>query len=277
MTDSLSISLVEIVLRLGVAALLGAIVGLERERLERAAGLRTHAIVAIASALIMVVSAYGFPDPIADDNRIVSLDPSRVAAQVVSGIGFLGAGVIFFRKNAVRGLTTAASIWAVAGIGLAAGGGLYEAAVLGTGFILLVQIGLRPLEHRFFAHHQDHRLDLRVERDIQVLALVERAVLEAGVEIRRIVLRPVRDGAEDRVDLALGSSVRPAAMMTLLDALRAVAGVRSVTYSRGSARVAQYDSWEDGDDGDDEGDGADDNGYHEFIDRLREPSRSNRG
>ena len=110
----------EVIIRLVVAAVLGSLIGLERERLDRGAGLRTHALVATASALIIIVSAYGFSD-VLQEGRIV-LDPSRVAAQVVSGIGFLGAGTIILRKNAIRGLTTAASVWAVAGIGLAAWG-----------------------------------------------------------------------------------------------------------------------------------------------------------
>src|SRR5436305_11059506 len=128
------LSLPHLILRLGLATVLVALIGLERERLDRAAGLRTHALVAAASALLMVVSGYSFPDLVASPR-----DPTRMAAQVVSGIGFLGAGVIIFRKNTVRGLTTAASIWAVAGLGLAAGGGLCAAAGIGTLFILLVQ------------------------------------------------------------------------------------------------------------------------------------------
>src|SRR5699024_2156148 len=99
---------------------LGGLIGLERERLDRAAGFRTHALVAVASALIMVVSTYGFPATSREGGG--GLDPSRMAAQVVSGVGFLGAGVIILRGNTVRGLTTAATIWAVAGLGLAAGG-----------------------------------------------------------------------------------------------------------------------------------------------------------
>jgi len=140
-----------VLLRLGVATLLGALIGLERKRLERAAGLRTHALVALGSALIMIVSAYSFADL-----GLGPRDPTRMAAQVVSGIGFLGAGVIIFRENAVRGLTTAASIWAVSALGLAAGGVLYAAAVLATAFILGIQVGLRPLERRVFVHHQQH-------------------------------------------------------------------------------------------------------------------------
>src|ERR687895_453051 len=105
------ISPVELVLRLVVAAILGALVGLERERLGWAAGMRTHALVSLGSALFMVVSIFGFSDILAEKHVI--LDPSRVAAQVASGIGFIGAGTIILRREIVKGLTTAASIWAV--------------------------------------------------------------------------------------------------------------------------------------------------------------------
>jgi putative Mg2+ transporter-C (MgtC) family protein len=139
----------DLLLRLGAAMFLGSLIGLERERLERAAGFRTHALVCVASALMMVVSIYGFEGD--------QLDPSRIAAQVVSGIGFLGAGVIIFRRNTVRGLTTAASLWSVAGVGLAAGAGLYIPAAAGTVFMLLVQAGMRPIEAHFFSHEDDRQ------------------------------------------------------------------------------------------------------------------------
>ena len=92
----------EMIFRLALATLLGGLVGLERERMERAAGLRTHALVAVGSCLVMLVSAFGFSDAVTANHTVI-LDPSRVAAQVVSGIGFLGAGTIILRKNAVRG------------------------------------------------------------------------------------------------------------------------------------------------------------------------------
>ena len=233
MNDIPALSPTAVLLRLAVATLLGALVGLERERLERAAGLRTHALVALASALILIVSAYSFTD-VGSTMR----DPTRMAAQVVSGIGFLGAGVIIFRKNAVRGLTTAASIWAVSGLGLAAGGGLFVAAGVATGFILFVQAGLRPLERRIFAHHQQHRLELRLRRGAGRLAAVEQAIAAAGVRLRGLRVRPARDGAEDRVDLDLGP-VRDATVTTLLDTLRGLEGVRLVTYTLGTARPAR--------------------------------------
>jgi len=109
-------------LRLLVALVLGAIVGLERERQERAAGLRTVTMVSLGSCLFTIVGAYGFSQT----------DPSRVAAQIVTGIGFLGAGTIFLRKDLVRGLTTAATIWAVAAIGMASGTQRYFEAVFTT-------------------------------------------------------------------------------------------------------------------------------------------------
>ena len=112
-----TISPLDIVVRIAAALLCGLIIGVERERLERAAGMRTHALVAVSTALIMIISAYGFADVVTPDRTsYLRLDPSRVAAQIVSGIGFLGAGVIIFRKNTVLGLTTAASIWTVAGV-----------------------------------------------------------------------------------------------------------------------------------------------------------------
>ena len=107
---------------LGMAFALSALIGLERELRQKAAGLRTHTLVGVASALIMLVSKYGFSDVLVP-GRIV-LDPSRVAAQIVSGVGFIGAGLIFVRRDAVRGLTTAAVVWLVAAIGMACGSGL---------------------------------------------------------------------------------------------------------------------------------------------------------
>ena len=227
-----SLSLHETVLRLGLATLLGALVGLERERLERAAGLRTHAIVALASALVMLVSTYGF-DNVLGPGQFVAFDPSRVAAQVVSGVGFLGAGVIIFRKSVIRGLTTAASVWAVAGIGLACGGRLFAAAGVATGLLLFLQFGLRPVEQRVFSHHREHRLELRVRRGAGRLATIETAVAQAGVRIESLRVPPAR-GGEDRVELTLGPA--PDGKVTgLLDLLRDLDGTRLVTFSKGPA------------------------------------------
>lgn len=230
MDGTLALPLSQMVLRLGAATLLDVIVGFERERLERAAGLRPHALVALASALIMLVSAYSFADLPATPR-----DPTRMAAQVVSGSGFLGAGVIIFRKNAVRGLTTVASVWAAAGLGLAAGGGMLVVATVATVCILLIQVGLRPLERRFFTHHRAHRLELRLQRGTGNLAMLEQAILAAGVNVWGLRVRPARGGREDRVEIELGA-IRDATATALLDTLRNLTGVRLVTYTLGAAR-----------------------------------------
>lgn len=121
---------------LTIALALCAVVGLEREYRQKSAGLRTHTLVGLGSALFMLVSKYGFFDVL---GAHVTLDPSRVAAQIVSGIGFVGGGLIFVRRDAVRGLTTAASIWLVASIGAAAGAGLLVVACAVTiGYLLVV-------------------------------------------------------------------------------------------------------------------------------------------
>lgn len=139
----------EIVIRLCVAVVLGAIVGLERERKEWAAGLRTHILVTVGAALAMMVSIHGFGDVL--DRKGFVIDPSRVAAQVVSGIGFLGAGtIIFLKREIIRGLTTAASIWSLAVVGLAVGGGMYWAASISTVLILFVLGGIKWIERKFF-------------------------------------------------------------------------------------------------------------------------------
>ena len=127
----------EFILRIFCAALLGGVIGLEREYRAKEAGLRTHFLVALGSALFMIVSAYGFEGVMTTAEH--RWDVSRVAAQVVSGIGFIGAGTIIFHKseNVVRGLTTAAGLWVTAAIGLACGGGMYLLSIASTLMVLL--------------------------------------------------------------------------------------------------------------------------------------------
>ena len=137
----------EFIIRLVVASLMGVIIGLEREYRSKEAGYRTHFLVALGSALMMIVSQYGFSDVLETD--LVRLDPSRIASQVVSGIGFIGAGtIILLRKQIVRGLTTAAGIWATSGIGLAIGAGMYVMGITGT---VLFLIGVEVLNYFFIA------------------------------------------------------------------------------------------------------------------------------
>lgn len=134
----------EFILRLFLAGIMGAIIGLDREYRAKEAGYRTHFLVSLGSALIMIVSQHGFGEIL--DTPNVNLDPSRIASQVVTGIGFIGAGTIILHKQIVRGLTTAAGIWATSGIGLAIGAGMY---VLGISATILTLIGLEVLSFFF--------------------------------------------------------------------------------------------------------------------------------
>lgn len=134
----------EFILRLFLAGIMGAIIGLDREYRAKEAGYRTHFLVSLGSALIMIVSQHGFSEIL--DTPNVNLDPSRIASQVVTGIGFIGAGTIILHKQIVRGLTTAAGIWATSGIGLAIGAGMYT---LGISATILTLIGLEVLSFFF--------------------------------------------------------------------------------------------------------------------------------
>src|SRR5580693_5323321 len=144
------LSNIEIVARLLLAGAFGSLVGFERERL-----------VCVGACLFMIVSAYGFTDVLGTH---VVLDPSRVAAQVVSGIGFLGAGtILFLRQKVIRGLTTAASLWTIAAVGLAVGGGLVLAAVTTTIIVLVILAAVKPLERRLFQSRRRRQITVIVE------------------------------------------------------------------------------------------------------------------
>jgi putative Mg2+ transporter-C (MgtC) family protein len=180
---------------LGLALLLSALIGLEREMRQKSAGLRTYTLVGVASALILLISKYGFTN-ILSENRIV-LDPSRMAAQIVSGIGFIGGGVIFVRKDLVRGLNTAATIWLTSAVGMACGAGLPLLAIAVTGANFVVIFGFQTLERRLpKSRWAPSSLQLRYEdgrgllRDILVICTqqefaVTRVQVERGDETDR--------------------------------------------------------------------------------------------
>lgn len=129
---------VDWLLRILVAALCGSAIGYERATQRKSAGIRTHMVVAVASALFMIVSKYGFFDLL--NMHDIALDPSRIAAQIVTGISFIGAGTILVRKEQISGLTTAAGVWATAAIGMAIGAGMYLIGIISTLFLFLIQI-----------------------------------------------------------------------------------------------------------------------------------------
>lgn len=148
----------EMIARLLLASVLGSMIGLQREHQFWTAGLRTHMLVATGACLFMIVSAFGFQQALTQQGT--QLDPSRIAAQIVTGIGFLGAGSIMMRGEVIKGLTTAASLWAVAAIGMTIGGGLYLLGVAATLLILLILITIGPIEHRYRDYIKVHVIKL---------------------------------------------------------------------------------------------------------------------
>lgn len=180
------ISSLQIVTRIAVAVLLGGAIGLEREIHGRPAGLRTHILVCIGAALIMLVSSYGMVGVYTD--RVPAFDPGRIAAQVVSGIGFLGAGTIMKEGATIRGLTTAASLWVVAGIGLAVGSGFYLGAVLSAILVVITLGGLDKYEYKLLASKRN-RLILKIADRPGQLAVVTEVLAGYKINITRANLQ----------------------------------------------------------------------------------------
>ncbi len=208
------------------AATLGSLVGFERERLLWAAGIRTHMLVCVGSCLIMIVSAFGFADVLSKEH--VVLDPSRVAAQVVSGIGFLGAGSILARGEIVKGLTTAASIWAVAAIGLAVGGGLYLAAGASTIIILLILAGMKPLEEAYRSRNQTCQLKIEVDHGGLTPEDLRKALGLRPSQVKRFLVENRNAGEGDEL-LVLLSKVSSHDIASFPEKLKELDSVRDVT------------------------------------------------
>lgn len=221
------LGLADLTVRLLVAAALTGAIGLERELRERAAGLRTHMLVGVGSALFTIVSAYAWTDFTFSREGGTLLDPTRVAAQIVTGIGFLGAGAIIRQGLSVRGLTTAAGLWVVAAIGMAAGAGFYSAALVTTGIVL---VGLGP-----FRWLEGGAFIRRLRREGRVLEVDLRAEQPVGhvldaLENRRARVNKIQlEDEEDRrtlrleVDLPLGgTSAEVVDQLSRLDEVLAV-------------------------------------------------------
>ena len=218
----------ETLLRLAAAAGLGSLIGFERERLLWAAGIRTHMLVSVGACLFMIVSSYGFAEAVRNPN--VVLDPSRVAAQVVSGIGFLGAGSILLRNEVVKGLTTAASIWSVAAIGLAVGGGLYFAAGASTAVILLILAGVKPLEEAYRARNQACTIRIGCEKASDITAdIVRQALALRASQIKRFVVESY-DPASLLVEI---NKVSAEEIRTFSEKLTDIDGVRKIDVIKG--------------------------------------------
>jgi putative Mg2+ transporter-C (MgtC) family protein len=196
----------EALLRLSVACALGAAIGFEREIRDREAGIRTHLLVSLGSALFTIVSAYGFHAFLVSGDNIVRTDPTRIAAQIVTGIGFLGAGAIIREGLSIRGLTTAATLWVVAAIGMACGAGYYWPAAAATVLTILALWPLRILAYRLIEQirPEENRLTVELKEGeplTRLLALVHNVRhIEVTDEIdRRIVQLESPDADEELV------------------------------------------------------------------------------
>jgi putative Mg2+ transporter-C (MgtC) family protein len=221
-----NLDLWEVAVRLAVAAALTGAVGLEREFRERAAGLRTHMLVGVGSALFTIVSAYAWGDFTFDRTQGTAFDPTRIAAQIVTGIGFLGAGVIIRQGLSIRGVTTAAGLWVAAAIGMAVGAGYWGAALIGTGVVLVGLGPLRMAEGWVVRRRREGgtlEIDLRPEEPLApVLSVLE----NRRARVSRIHLEEEETGRELRLEVRMPPGVSGRDLVEELTRLDEVTGVR---------------------------------------------------
>lgn len=185
----------EYFVRLIISALCGFVIGYERKNRNKEAGIRTHVIVAVASCLMMIVSKYGFQD-LADGR----FDGSRIASQIVSGIGFLGAGMIFVHKNSIKGLTTAAGIWATSGIGMAVGSGLYLVGIITTIFIVILQVFLH-IEFKALKHGTTSEYVIHVKNSPDAVDIVKNMIANARIPCDLVSVSKNDDGIRINIEI----------------------------------------------------------------------------
>ena len=220
----------ELYVRLLVAAVLGGAVGLEREFRDQPAGFRTHMLVSLGSCLFALVSVYGVDAFLSPGDPSVSADPTRIAAQIVSGIGFLGAGAILRYGTTVRGLTTAASLWVVAAIGMAAAFGAYLLSVATAALTLLALFGLRPFRSWMVRglkkEHEELVLDVGPELELEDLV---RDVKGAGLRMDHLQVREEEGTRIVRLFVVVPPESRPE---DAVDEITKLPGVRNVDWNR---------------------------------------------
>ncbi|GAA2863879.1 MgtC/SapB family protein [Lactobacillus intestinalis] len=217
-------------LRIFVAAICGALIGYERAIQRKSAGVRTHIVVAVASALFMIVSKYGFEDILGI--RGISLDPSRIAAQIVTGISFIGAGTILVRKEQISGLTTAAGVWATAAIGMAVGGGMYLIGILATGFLFVVQM----------IFHDDSLIDkiiVHIRFNLQIEAANKHHILQkikeelAANQVENISVK-ILDVSDEKITFYVDGIINNKQDENdIIMALRKYPDIKRISYTRG--------------------------------------------
>lgn len=226
------ISELDILIRLATALLLGGLIGLEREQSNHAAGLRTNILVCLGACLLMLLSIYGFSDFVAETN--VRVDPARLAAAVITGVGFLGAGTILFTGKSITGLTTAASLWVVAAIGLAVGAGFYFASVSVTVMVLLTLWLFNKLEKRYIRVKREHIVKLQSMDISLVMSKLTKLLNDRSITVKKMYLEDVDDEAAGeaenvksatRLVMHITTPNRSNDMMTLMDELKKLEGI----------------------------------------------------
>ncbi|GGG81229.1 MgtC/SapB family protein [Paenibacillus radicis (ex Gao et al. 2016)] len=223
-----SINEYHIFLRLLLALVLGGLVGLEREQSNHAAGLRTNILVCIGSCLLMLLSIYGFSDFVNETN--VRVDPARLAAAVITGVGFLGAGTILYTGKSITGLTTAASLWVVAAIGLAIGAGFYFAAASSTIMVLLTLWAFNKLEKRYISAKREYLLKIQAEERSAIILTLNALLTERQIVIRKMLLEELGEEAERQFMLHLYVTLpKSESLLTLLDQIKHMEGVHCVS------------------------------------------------
>lgn len=219
--------------RLLLAMLLGGLVGLEREQANHPAGLRTHILVCLGSSLIMLLSVYGFADFVYEGN--VRVDPARLATAVITGVGFLGAGTIIFTGKSIAGLTTAASLWVVAAIGLAVGAGFYFPAIVTTLLVIINLTVFNKLEQRYFAGKRPHTITLEADDSSHVVHNLNDFLQENGVTVKKMSMfhKRLAEGFDEdpfakeiKIAVLLPKKIE---LITFVANLERLQGVRAVT------------------------------------------------
>lgn len=204
------------ILRMIVACACGVMIGLERRNRSKEAGVRTHCVVACASALMMIISKYGFADTVIGENGVRGADGARIAAQVVSGIGFLGAGMIFVHRNMITGLTTAAGIWATSGVGLAIGAGMYVVGITATMIIIAAQILLHK-NFRWLKNSKSKRLVIKNVNIKGYQAYMTSLLAKNGVVVHDVYIEKNEDSNSYTFIIELPQNVSEEQITDLVD------------------------------------------------------------
>jgi len=213
---------VEMLLRLLLSVVLGGVIGYEREHTSRPAGFRTHILVCVGAALVMVTSEFTF----SKYAGLTNIDPTRLGAQVVSGVGFLGAGTIIRDGFNVRGLTTAASLWAVSCVGIAAGAGFYSGAVVATVFIFLTLITLKKAEKHFSRRNRYRTFIVESDNTAGLIGAVSGLLEQYNIDIKDIQLYKSKEN-ETRIKLLVKMPGSTVDMQTLAE-IQNIEGVKKV-------------------------------------------------